>query len=139
MASKYLDWPVERVSQNDAENFSWYQAESNLVLDLHGNPFAAGVTFLSDGNHHMALEEALQCFKRQCPGVNDVFYVTLPPRILLQIIEQKEVCPGNLCLPVTANLILSPLAMLEQLPASGKVLQYHPFITNKGKVLLVTR
>ncbi len=139
MTSEYLDWPPERVSQNDAENFSWYQPESNLVLDLHGNPLAAGVTLLSDGNHHMALEEALQCFSRQYPGVDELFYVTLPPRILLSIIEQKEICPGNLCLPVTANLILSPLAVLEQLSASGKVSQYTPFMKNRGSVLLVPR
>jgi len=139
MISEYLDWPPERASQNDAKDFSWYQAGSNLVLDLHGNPFTASVTLLSDGNHHMALEEALQCFNRQYPGVDELFYATLPPRILLQIIEQKEICPGNLCLPVTANLILSPLGVLEQLSASGRVLQYAPFMKNRGSVLLVAK
>ena len=139
MTSEYLDWPPERAGQHDVEYFSWHQPGSNLVLDLHGNPIVAGVTLLSDGNHHMALEEALQRFNRQYPEIDEVFFVTLPPRILLQIIEQKEICPGNVCLPVTANLILSPLAVLEQLSASAKVSQYVPFMKNRGSVLLVPR
>jgi len=139
LASEFLVWPYEGAIQIERVDSSWNQPGSNLVLDLHGDPDAAGLTLLSDGNHHMALEEALQCFIRQYPRASEIFYVTLPPRILLQILDQHKICLGNLCLSVTADLILSPLAVLEKLSATRKISHYAPFIKNQGSVLLVPK
>jgi len=137
--TEFLQWPLESASAVESATFGWSQSGSNIALDFHGDPVAAAVTVLSDGNHHMALEETLSSFVTKHSEVKQVFYVTLPPQLLLQIISSKVFMLGNLRFPIKADIILSPAAILKKLTASGDLLQSQPFIKNKGNVLLVAR
>ena len=71
-----LQWPSETVLGEDLVE-SWDQAGSNRVLDFHGDPVKAGLIVFSDGNHHMALRDALKAFYGENPAVQDIF---MPPR-----------------------------------------------------------
>ncbi|NOX44066.1 MAG: hypothetical protein GXP19_10085 [Gammaproteobacteria bacterium] len=137
--SKYLVWRVELANEKNAQSCSWSQAGSNLALNFHGDPYSADVTVLSDGNHHMALQEALSGFVSQDAKTTDVFYVTLPPQVLMQIVKNNELYLGHLRLPIRPNIMLSPPAIIEQLLGSGKLSQSVPFIKNRGNVLLVRK
>lgn len=136
---KYLDWPTEFAGQKKQSTYKWLQAGSNIVLDFHGDPVAAGLTVLADGNHHMALEEVLRRFIEVESSVNEIFYVTLPPAVLLNIIEQKQVCLGSLILPVQPNLVLGPRGLMDELAQTEHVSNFKPFVKNRGSVLLVEK
>ncbi len=137
--AEYLEWPPEQAIEMDTRSCGWSQPGSNIALDFHGNPNSAAVTVLSDGNHHMALQETLSGFVRQQAAVNDVFYVTLPPQLLIKIIKNKQLVLGNLVLPVCPDIMLSPPGVIDALSVSGELSQRVPFIKNRGNVLLVRK
>jgi len=136
---KYLNWPLERAVDADPAIFSWSHPGSNIALDIHGNPASAAVTVLSDGNHHMALQESLSGFVREHAELNEVFYITLPPQVLIQIVNSKHLLLGNLHLPVIPDVMLSPPAVIEGLSDLGTFSNCAPFIKNRGNVLLVRK
>jgi hypothetical protein len=76
MASNMLDWPEEIVASKGALP-KWGHQGSNFCLDFHGDPVKAQVVVFSDGNHHMALLEALEFFQQQHSKVEDIFYAAL--------------------------------------------------------------
>lgn len=134
----FLTWPTELVGSNSA-TATWGHAGHNLVLDFHGDPAAAALTVLSDGNHHMALHRVLQTFVEHNPDVSGVFYVTLPPGLLLDIIQNKGMAVGNLFVPVNADLLLGPSVFFTNACLSQKTTGPVPFIQNRGCVLLVRK
>jgi len=133
--TEHLKWPAELASQQNTPASSWFQPGNNIALDFHGDPYTADITLLSDGNHHMALQETLAGSEY----AKNIFYVTLPPQVLLQIIINKEVYLGNLRLPVQPHIILSPATIIDTLLASGKLSKSVPFIKNRGNVLLIRK
>jgi len=132
-----LQWPHEgaRAPENDAARFA--HAGSNLCLDFHGDAARAQVVVFSDGNHHMALADALALFRERNPAVGDVFYATTPPRVLMEALASGTVWVGNLALSVTPHVFLSPVAVLERLRGVGRVHDHVPFAASRGNVLLV--
>jgi len=67
----WLNWPDEQATPANRElpRFGQYAA---LQLDLHGDPLHAKLVVFSDGNHHMALHDALQAFALAHPGVGEI-------------------------------------------------------------------
>jgi hypothetical protein len=137
-AEDELPWPLEAARQVDAE-FVWNDGRFNRVLDFHGDPLGAGAVVFSDGNHHMALEETLRAFVAEQPEVGDVFYVTLPPSVLLPLLEGGILRLGNLCLPVQPHVFISPMEVLETLVDRGRVQHLRRFARSRGCALLVNR
>ncbi len=134
-----LSWPPENPWPTAPDDALWSHPGSNIVLDFHGDPAQAAVTVLSDGNHHMALEEVLRDFARSHPDMSGVFYLTLPPGVLLQIFRCGAVRLGNLRLQLAPHVLVSPPALFDSLAQSGQVSGHVPFMRSRGNVLLVRK
>jgi len=131
-----LDWPREWARER-SDRPAWFHAGSNLCLDFHGDPREAGVSVFSDGNHHMALAEALQGFYQNHPEVRDIFYATTPPGVLVSALAAGGFSLGNLFLSARPDLFISPAPVLDQLVAKGLMATHEPFMRSRGNVLLV--
>ena len=133
-----LPWPQEAANKlHVAADFR--ATESNIVLDLHGDPLRAGLAVFSDGNHHMALEECLAAFLERTPEAVDVFYATTPPRVLLEALQAGALRTGNLVLSVRPHVFIGPEDVLGQLVADGAMATHAPFAQSRGNVLLIRR
>lgn len=131
-----LDWPTEEAVP-DANIHRFSHTGSNLCLDFHGDPNAALRVF-SDGNHHMALQETLAAFAREC-RLDDIFYLTLPPPAILPLLNAPRMQIGNLRLRLSAHVFISPPGILDRAVAAGYARPHRPFMQSQGNVLLVRR
>lgn len=136
---KYLKWPVESSHGDALSGFRWQQAGSNICLDLHGNPLTAKLVVFSDGNHHMALEACCQAFRQNNPEVEDIFYATTPPKVILQSTLQGGVVLGNLHLNIQPHVFISPENILDNLVNAGLMKSHQAFAKSRGNVLLVKK
>lgn len=134
-----LDWPCETAGPGGTGNSSFVQAGSNLCLDFHGNPLRARLVVVSDGNHHMALRDALAAFLAENPAVEDVFYTTTPPRVAFQLLSTGYLDIGNLRLAVKPHVFIGPPPVLDQAVANGWMAAYRPFMRSRGIALLVRK
>lgn len=134
-----LNWPDEaaRPAMRDEPHFS--QAGSNICLDFHGDPLRAKLVVFSDGNHHMALEEALRAFLAQNPTVEEIFYTTTPPRVALQLLRAGCLDIGNLRLSISPHVFISPPVILDELVREGRMTEQQKFMRSRGVVLLVPK
>lgn len=136
--NRLLVWPEERAG--DAGVLTVFvQPESNLCLDLHGDPGRARLVVFSDGNHHMALQEALALFLADQPAVGDIFYATTPPRVVVDALVSGGIALGNLSLRVTPHVFISPPAVLDGLVVQRRMNGHVPLAGSRGNVLLVRR
>ena len=134
-----LNWPTETASAASEDTPRFVHAGSNICLDFHGDPGSAQLVVFSDGNHHMALQEALSTFVIHNPAVEDIFYTTTPPRIAIQVLRKGRIDIGNLRLSITPHVFISPPAVMEQLVAEKLLHQHQPFMRSRGVVLLVRK
>lgn len=134
----WLNWPTE-LATNPARPVTHYEQIESLRLDLHGDLTKAKLVVCSDGNHHMALEVALQTFARAHPAVEEIFYTTTPPRIALQIMRGGGMQVGNFRLSVSPHVFISPQQIVDQLVAEERVIKHAPFMRSRGVVLLVRK
>ncbi len=133
-----LNWPGEGV-RPDGAAAHWQETGSNVLLDFHGDPGAAGLAVYSDGNHHMALEQTLQAFRDGHPGAGPVFYATTPPGPILELLRTGSLRIGNFVLSAKPHLFLGPPRVLDDLVADGFMPRHRPFMKNRGSVLLVRK
>lgn len=136
---QHLKWPIESSHKNLSDSFRWQQAGSNQCLDFHGDPIKAKLVVYSDGNHHMALEVSCQHFLQAHPEIEDIFYATTPPRVILQSVLQGGVLLGNLKLNILPDVFISPPNILEQLVTEKIMASHQPFASSRGNVLLVKK
>lgn len=129
-----LAWPAESADRQD-EVVHWQQARSNLCLDFHGDPCTAECVVFSDGNHHMALADALRAFT-DTHGAG-IFYVTTPPAPLLAWLARGTLCIGNLRLSRRPHVFLGPPAVLDRIVADGRMATHRPLARSRGNALLV--
>ena len=134
---KYLDWPRETAGRGD-DCFVWSHQESNLCLDFHGDPVKAELVVLSDGNHHMALQESLAAFARDNDDL-PIFYATTPPAPIVNMLRTGCLRMGNLELSATPNVFISPPDILAPLVEDGLLSSQTPFMRNQANVLLVRK
>jgi ABC-type sulfate transport system substrate-binding protein len=87
----------------------------------------------------MALAETLQAFVRRYPAVDDIFYLTTPPSVLLRLLETGGLCVGNLRFSVAPHVMLSPPPILDRAVAAGRMRTHRPFMRSLGNVLLVRK
>ena len=131
-----LRWPTERAGvPHTASSFA--HAGSNLCLDFHGDPSCAGAAVLSDGNHHMALEQALASFVALHPEVREVFYTTTPPRVTTDIARAGAIRIGNLQLTIQPDIFIGPPRVLQGLVDAQLLIAHAPFMRSTGMVFLV--
>ncbi len=116
----------------------WQQPMSNVCLDFHGDPATANLVIFSDGNHHMALWDALKEFQKENPN-SRVFYATTPPSPIVQLLKNGQLQIGNLTLSVRPHLFISPPHILDALVDVGYMPEHLPFMKNQGNVLLVAK
>lgn len=133
-----LDWPEERIDGGDPPP-KWDHPESNLCLDFHGDPRAARLVVFSDGNHHMALIEALQYFHENNPEVEQIFYATTPPGPILQLLRHGSLQIGNFILSVAPHVFISPPHVLDDLVHEGHMRKHIPFVRNRGSAFIVRK
>lgn len=117
---------------------SWCHGGTNVALDFHGDPAAAELVVFSDGNHHMALLEAI-CEFRKRSGVGGVFYTTTPPAPLVAAFEAGRLRLGNLLLSVVPHVFISPDFILEPLRQQGRLGALQGLFSSRGNVLLVPK
>ena len=130
-----LEWPDERARRDEIPAFAQYG--SNICLDFHGDPARAGLAVFSDGNHHMALGESLECFLAANPTVGDAFYASTPPRVIVEALRAGRLRVGNLEISVRPHLFISPPQVLEPLAEQGLLNSPVPLARGRGSVLLV--
>lgn len=123
----------------DEELPFWQHAGSNLLLDFHGDPSTADLIVFSDGNHHMALKEALEQFGHRTPGLKGIFYATTPPGPIVVLLRRGRLRLGNFVLSVAPHLFIGPPQVLDRLVEEGYMTHQRPFVRNQGNVLLVKR
>lgn len=133
---KRLNWPIEASRTDYGDGFGWSQAGSNLCLDFHGDPLAAKLVVFSDGNHHMALEACCQAFLMQYPDVNDIFYATTPPKVIMESVLRGGVMMGNLRVNLMPHVFISPENILDKLVQKKQISSHQPFACSRGNVLL---
>ena len=133
-----LSWPLESAASSPSEH-RWWHSGSNQCLDFHGDPVRAKLTVFSDGNHHMALEETLAKFVKHNPDVNEVFYATTPPAVLITALNQGGLRLGNLMLSRRPQIFISPQDLIERLQEQQVVKEIKPFMASRGNVLLVQK
>ena len=134
-----LDWPYEGATPPIDNVARFVHPASNVCLDFHGDPRLARLVVFADGNHHMALAEALGLFRSRYPAVDDIFYATTPPRVIVEALKSGALLVGNLRLSVTPHVFISPAPVLERLRQDGHVREHHPFAQSRGSVLLVRK
>ncbi len=132
-----LSWPEESIETTSSSASQWRHSGTNNVLDFHGDPRTAELVVFSDGNHHMALLDALNTFAESHPELGGVFYATTPPAPIIELLEEGSLQLGNLVLSVKPHVFLSPPAVLDRLVAAGHMVGHAPFMRNRGSVLLV--
>lgn len=138
--SETLIWPQEAAKASSAKDgLPWSHAGSNLCLDFHGDPISARLVVFSDGNHHMALEQCLQAFIAQTPDVQDIFYATTPPGVLIEYLEQGSIWLGNLQLSRLPHIFISPPGSMDRLQQRGFIESHTLFMQSRGNVLLVRK
>lgn len=133
-----LNWPDEQATPPRQE-LPRYGPTVNMQLDLHGDPTRANLVVFSDGNHHMALQEALLTFALSHHAAGDIFYTTTPPGILTEMILSGGVALGNLRLRLAPHLVISPPSVLDSLVEAGSMQTHRPFVCSRGMVLLVRK
>lgn len=138
-SDQVLPWPLEAAVPPDDAHAELSVPGSNIVLDLHGNPMRAKLAVFSDGNHHMALEEALRAFVEANPEVDDIFYATTPPRVIVETLEAGTLRLGNVSLSITPHVFISPGDVLENLHSKGLVGPHAPMMTSTGLAILVRK
>jgi hypothetical protein len=131
-----LNWPDETVLPGDRIE-PWYQAASNRVLDFHGDPVEARLVVFSDGNHHMALRDALRAFYEAHPDVRDICYATTPPYPIIRMLKAGAIRLGNLTLRLRPHVFISPPHVLDGLQQEGLVHTHRRLARNQGSVLLI--
>lgn len=136
---QHLKWPIESSNENLNESFRWQQPGSNQCLDFHGDPLTAKLVVYSDGNHHMALEACCQKFKQTSPEIENIFYATTPPRVILQSVLQGGLLLGNLQLNILPHVFISPPNILDQLVTKNMMSSHQPFAKSHCNVLLVKK
>ncbi|HUV51339.1 MAG TPA: substrate-binding domain-containing protein [Anaerolineae bacterium] len=134
-----LVWPEETIFPDREDIPKWCHTGSNLCLDFHGDPLTAKLVVFSDGNHHMALMETLQCFYKNNPKVKQVFYATTPPGPVLKLLKRGSLQIGNLILSARPHVFISPPSVLDNLVNEGYMQKHVPFIQNRGNVLLIKK
>jgi len=134
-----LIWPEERVCATAVGVPEFAQADSNLCLDFHGDPSRARLVVFSDGNHHMALQEALGSFVGLYPGVGDIFYTTTPPRVAVEMLAAGRILVGNLGISAAPHVFISPPQILDRLVADGHMQAHRPFMRSRDNVFLVRK
>lgn len=136
---KQLNWPIEGSQENYLNSNQWNQAGSNICLDFHGDPLAAKLVVFSDGNHHMALQACCKAFLKSNPSVNDIFFATTPPKVILDSVLRGGVLLGNVHLNVLPHVFISPENILDKLVSEKKITSHQAFIRSSGNVLLVRK
>jgi accessory colonization factor AcfC len=136
---KQLNWPIEGSQADYSNGNQWNQAGSNICLDFHGDPLAAKLVVFSDGNHHMALQACCKAFLKSNPTVNDIFYATTPPKVILDSVLRGGVLLGNLHLNVQPHVFISPENILDKLVAQKQITSHQAFARSSGNVLLVKK
>jgi len=133
-----LEWPTETVLAEERVE-PWFQAQSNYVLDFHGDPVRAKLAIFSDGNHHMALLDALKAFYLDHADVQDIFYATTPPYPIVKVLQEDGIRIGNLTLSLRPHVFISPPRVLDRLQAEGFLPSHQLLACNQGSVLLIRR
>lgn len=136
---KQLDWPNEGSQEDYSNRNQWNQSDSNICLDFHGDPVAAKLVVFSDGNHHMALQACCEAFLKLNPAVIDIFYVTTPPKVILDSVLRGGVLLGNLHLNVQPHVFISPENIMDKLVAEKQITSHKAFSRSRGNVLLVKK
>ena len=134
-----LNWPYEGAAPPAADAARFSQPASNICLDFHGNPHVAPLVVFSDGNHHMALAEALALFRSRHTQINDIFYATTPPRVIMEVLKSGALLLGNLTLSMKPHVFISPGPVLQRLRRDGYVQEDASFAASRGNVLLVRK
>lgn len=134
----HLDWPEEQAG-GDPRFFRWFQTDSNICLDFHGDPVKARLVVFSDGNHHMALKECLDLFLKQNEAISGIFYATTPPGPIANMLRTGGLQMGNLIISVSPHVFISPPEVLDNLVAERFMSGHVPFVRNQGNVLLVKK
>ena len=133
-----LNWPTENATSSSTFA-QWSHDSSNIILDFHGDPLTAKLVVYSDGNHHMALQESAQAFLKLNPAVEDVFYVTTPPNVIINALKSGGFSIGNLQLSIKPDVFISPNRVMDKLVEDNYCSQYLPFIKSRGCVALVEK
>ena len=133
-----LDWPRENAVDPHSAASRWFHQGSNYCLDFHGDPANAELCVYSDGNHHMALEESLETFRR-ARRLQSIFYCTTPPSVYLDWYDAGAIELGNLRLARTPDLVIGPDNIIGDLQRSGRVDDMRVFAASVGNHLLVAR
>jgi len=136
---KQLSWPIEAAQTDSGNSFAWNQAGSNICLDFHGDPITAKLVVFSDGNHHMALQACCQSFVKSNPEVQDIFYATTPPKVILESTLQDGLRLGNLKLNIQPHVFISPENILDILLEKKLITSHKVFARSLRNVLLVKK
>ena len=133
-----LAWPKEHAMDERLTASAWSHAGSNLCLDLHGDPRRSELCVFSDGNHHMALEEALEGFRR-ARGFGSIFYCTTPPKVYLDWWDAGCLRLGNLAVSASPDLVIGPDDIIEQRLRAGQVSEMGLFAASRGVSMLMRK
>lgn len=133
-----LDWGKEYCATAQSAGTDWHHPSTNHSLDFHGDPVTADLVVYSDGNHHMALADAI-CAFRERHNLRDIFYTTTPPGPLMAAMNNGGIRLGNLLLSRMPHVFISPYFVLEDLRKKRLAGPIRPLFSSRGNVLLVRR
>lgn len=108
------------------------------VLDLHGDPAHADLVLFMHGNQWMVIPDLLHGFQETWPEIENVYYETLPPGILVQQLRRGALRLGELLIRVAPDVLTSDIDTLSQLAGEGWLREYHEYARNTLAILVAT-
>lgn len=106
--------PWDDAPTTNARNFT--VPEVNNLPDLHGDIVDPQLVVYFAGNQYMMVQELMEGFKKAHPEYQRIFYVTLPPGILVQALEQHNgsFAIGNLTISTKPDILTRGKGAMER-------------------------
>ncbi|QPZ90315.1 molybdate ABC transporter substrate-binding protein [Thioclava electrotropha] len=105
---------------SDAKNFT--VPEVNNLPDLHGDIVDPQLVIYFAGNQYMVVQDLIAAFQRAYPQYKRIFYVTLPPGILLDAVKNHDgaFAIGNLRIAMKPDVLTRGKGAMEAMQKDEK-------------------
>ena len=91
------------------------------AMDLHGDPCNAQLVIFAGGNQWMVMPALLAAFRESHPGLDRIFYETLPPGILSKQLTSGSLSVGQLSLSAAPDVYMAGARNMHDVLGRGLV------------------
>ena len=139
---RILPWPKEVPLDLSPGDTRFEVPLANYLLDFHGNAQTADLIIFMAGNQYMVLPDLVRAYMRYSPKVRQIFYVTTPPRVLVNAMDSKRLVLGNFWLDLKQtwpDVFLTGISQQRALTQKNYAQGYYLYAKMRGVGLLVRK